>query len=50
MAMHRIKVEGVLSVAQNMNEDEALLFWSRAMGEREPMPIDRILADALVFT
>ena len=43
MAMHRIKDEGVLSMAQNMNEDEALLFWSRAMGEQEPMPVDRFL-------
>jgi len=43
MAMHRIEDEGALTMAQNMNEDEALLFWSRALGEQEPMPVDRFL-------
>lgn len=43
MAMHRIEEEGVLAMSQNMNEDEALLFWARATGEQEPMPIDRFL-------
>lgn len=45
LAMHRIKNdnEGVLKMATYMNESEALLFWARALGEQEPMPIDRFL-------
>ena len=43
LSMHRIGDEGVLKMAQNMHEEEAVLFWSRALGEQEPMPVDRFL-------
>tara|TARA_R110002020_G_scaffold9276_8_gene36658 strand:+ start:838 stop:2313 length:1476 start_codon:yes stop_codon:yes gene_type:complete len=43
LAMHRIENEGVLKIAQEMHEEEAVLFWSRAIGEQEPIPIDRFL-------
>jgi len=43
MLMHRIREEGFLSVAEKMNENEALLFWSRALDEQYMLPIDRFL-------
>jgi hypothetical protein len=43
MAMHRIKNRGCIKIASQMNEDEAILFWARALGEQEPIPIDRLL-------
>jgi len=41
--MTRIKDEGFLKIASKMHEKEALLFWSRALDERPPIPVDRFL-------
>jgi len=41
--MARIKDEGFLEIAGKLNEKEALLFWSRATGERPPMPMNRFI-------
>tara|TARA_R100000234_G_C5000837_1_gene180234 strand:+ start:87 stop:1481 length:1395 start_codon:yes stop_codon:yes gene_type:complete len=41
--MTRITDLGFLEIASKMNEKEALLFWSRATGERPAMPIHRFL-------
>jgi len=41
--MARIRDDGFLEIASRMHEKEALLFWSRATGERPMMPITRFL-------
>ena len=41
--MTRVKDEGFLKIASKMHEKEALLFWSRALDERPPIPVDRFL-------
>jgi len=41
--MARVKDEGFLQIASKLNEKEALLFWSRATGERPPMPMNRFI-------
>ena len=41
--MTRIKDVGFLKIASKMNEKEAMLFWSRALDERPPIPVDRFL-------
>ena len=41
--MARIPDLGFLEIASKMNEKEAMLFWSRATGERPAMPIHRFL-------
>ena len=41
--MARVRDVGFLEIASKMHEKEALLFWSRATGERPMMPIARFL-------
>ena len=41
--MHDIESKNVLKVAAKMNELEARLFWSRALGEKSCIPVDRFL-------
>lgn len=41
--MHQLDETGVLKMAKQMSEDEAELFWARALGENPPYPIDRFI-------
>tara|TARA_R100001510_G_scaffold37506_1_gene33853 strand:+ start:221 stop:1675 length:1455 start_codon:yes stop_codon:yes gene_type:complete len=41
--MARIRDDGFLQIAGRLNEREALAFWSRATGERPPLPVKRFL-------
>ena len=41
--MARIQDIGFFAVAEQLNEREALMFWSRATGERPPLPVNRFL-------
>jgi len=44
MAMHALKEGSVLETAKKLHRDEAPLFWARVLGERPPMPLDKLLA------
>ena len=44
MALHNLKQSSVLQVAQKMSRPEAPMFWARALGEKPPIPIDKLLS------
>ena len=43
MIMHDIESKNLLKIASKMNESEARLFWSRVLGEKPCIPIDKFL-------
>lgn len=43
MLMHRLNETPVLDVAKQLSQREAEAFWSRALGEAPPYPIDRFI-------
>ena len=43
MIMHDIESKNLLKVATKMNESEARLFWSRVLGEKPCIPVDKFL-------